>query len=52
MGMQWLARLCYPDQFPDSMTDVAKSYYKTFYGHELSDEECQAIMANALPKSN
>ena len=52
MGMQWLARLCYPDQFPDSMTDVAKSYYKTFYGHELTDEECRAIMANALPKSN
>ena len=52
MGMQWLARLCYPDQFPDSMTDVAKSYYKTFYGHELTDEECRAIMANALSKSN
>ena len=52
MGTQWFARLCYPGKFSDSMTDVAKSYYKTFYGHELTDEECQTIMANALPKSN
>ena len=51
MGMQWLPRLLYPDKFDDSIADVTKSYYQTFYGYELSDEECDELIANAIPKA-
>ena len=51
LGYQWFARLCYPDKFSDSIADVAKDYYKTFYNYELSDEECQALIANSIPKN-
>lgn len=41
LGMQWLARVLYPAQFQGkgSAYDVAKSYYKTFYGYDLSQDE-------------
>lgn len=51
MGMQWLPRLLYPDKFDDSIADVTKSYYQTFYGYELSDEECNELIANVVPKN-
>lgn len=51
MGMQWLPRLLYPDKFDDGIADVTKSYYQTFYGYELSDEECNELIANAVPKN-
>lgn len=51
MGMQWLPRLLYPNEFDDSIADVTKSYYQTFYGYELSDEECNELIANAVPKN-
>ena len=50
LGVQWFARLCYPDQFDDSMADVVKTYYKTLYKYDLSDEECAALLKNAEPK--
>lgn len=51
MGMQWLPRLLYPDKFDDSIADVTKSYYSTFYGYDLSDEELDELIANAVPKA-
>ena len=50
LGMQWFAHLCYPDKFDDSIADVAKGYYKTFYGYDLSDEACEALIAKSVPK--
>ncbi len=50
MGMQWLPRLLYPDYFDDSIADVTKSYYSLFYGYDLSDEELDELLANALPQ--
>ena len=50
LGMQWFARLCYPDQFDDNIADVVKNYYKTLYKYDLSDEECAALLKNAEPK--
>lgn len=50
LGYQWFARLCYPDKFKDSMTDVVKDYYKTFYNYDLSDSECKELLANSTPK--
>lgn len=50
MGMQWFSRLCYPDKFKTSISDVTKSYYKTFYGYDLSDAEPASLTANAVAK--
>ena len=51
MGMQWLPRLLYPDKFDTSIADVTKSYYKTFYGYELTDAVVAELTAKALPKN-
>ena len=41
LGMQWLARLLYPEQFEDkeSTYDVISEYYELFYGYDLTEEE-------------
>jgi len=51
MGLQWLSRLCYPDKFTDDIATVTKAYYKNVYGYELGDDECQKLIANAVPKA-
>ena len=51
MGLQWFARLCYPDKFDTSIIDVTKDYYKTVLGSELSDTDAQALVANAMPQA-
>lgn len=51
LGYQWFARLCYPDKFSDSMSDVVKNYYKTFYNYDMTDDECNALLAGATPKA-
>lgn len=51
MGMQWLPRLLYPDKFNISIADVTKSYYKMFYGYDMSDQEVADMTAKALPKN-
>ena len=51
LGYQWLARLCYPSQYSDSMSDIVKEYYKVFYGYDMTQEECDALLANAQPKA-
>lgn len=51
MGLQWLSRLCYPDKFQDSIADVTKAYYKNIYGYDLSDDECNELIAKAVPKA-
>lgn len=50
LGYQWFARLCYPDAFDDDIADVAKGYYGTFYGYDLSDGECEALTAGSVPR--
>lgn len=51
LGIQWFARLCYPDQFDDDMQETVCGYYKTFYGYDLSDEEYADLVAGALPEA-
>lgn len=51
LGMQWLPRLLYPTAFDTSLEDVVKSYYKTFYGYDLSDAEYNELTAKAQPKA-
>lgn len=53
LGLQWLARLLYPEQFADtdSIEEVVKGYYEQFYGCELSDAEFAELTAHALPNA-
>ncbi|MBM6775623.1 ABC transporter substrate-binding protein [Olsenella profusa] len=48
IGLQWYARLCYPDRFDDDLRDVVGEYYELFYGHELTDAEYEQVMRGAL----
>lgn len=50
IGMQWFARICYPEKFETTVQDVAVAYFKTFYDYDLSEEECASVMEGALPK--
>ena len=44
----WMAKTIYPELFSDiDVTAEAKSYYKTVYGVELSDEQAASIFAPA-----
>lgn len=47
LGMQWLPRVLYPKRFEGkgSAYDVAKAYYKTFYGYDLSQAEYDKLTA-------
>ena len=47
LGMQWLVRLCYPEQFDDDLQQVVTDYYQKFYGYELTDAEYQELTAKA-----
>ena len=33
------------------MADVVKNYYKTFYNYDMTDDECNALLAGATPKA-
>ena len=50
LGMQWLPRVLYPELFTTSAADVAKEYYKLFYGYDLTDAEYAALTANSMTK--
>lgn len=49
LGLQWLPRVLYPDQFDSSIQDVTKQYFQTMYNYNLSDDELNDILTNALP---
>ncbi len=51
MGMQWLPRLLYPDAFDDTIADVTREYYSTMYNYNLSDEELNEMIKDAVPRS-
>ena len=51
LGMQWFARLCYPDKFDYSIDNVTKAYYKIMYDYDLTDDECNELIKNSTPKA-
>ena len=44
IGIQWLANLLYPDVYNIDIKKETKSFFKTFYSYELSDEEVEEIL--------
>lgn len=51
MGMQWLPRLLYPDKFDDTIADVTREYYHTMYNYDLSEDELNNLIKDAVPRS-
>lgn len=51
LGMQWLPRLLYPEQYDNDLYETVAGYFKTFYGYDLSESEFDEIAANAQPKA-
>jgi iron complex transport system substrate-binding protein len=46
IGLQWLARLFFPDRFAEGIRTVAKDFYKLFYQVDLSEVELDRLLAN------
>lgn len=51
MGLQWLPRLLYPDKFDDTIADVTREYYHLMYNYDLTDEELNDLIEDAIPRS-
>lgn len=47
MGIQWLANLLYPDYVKLDMAKEMKSFYKTFYNYDLTDDDVKELLNNA-----
>lgn len=39
LSVEWLANTLYPDKFHFDLTNDVKSFYKKFFGYDISDEE-------------
>ena len=49
MQMVWAGKLLYPERFEDiDMADFAKTFYREFYGSEVSDDTIAGILAGKL----
>ena len=50
LGMQWMAKLLYPDAVEYDMYEAASIYFKMFYHCDLTQEQYDALVANSLSK--
>ena len=45
MGLSWLTARLYPEESGIRLKEEMKTYYHLFYHYELSDAECEALLA-------
>ena len=50
LGMQWMAKVLYPDAVDYDMYEAASIYFKMFYHCDLTREQYGALVANSLPQ--
>jgi iron complex transport system substrate-binding protein len=50
IGVRWLASILYPKQFPESLQETTRQFYKLFYQVDLSDEQIAALLATATSR--
>lgn len=48
IGVKWLGNLVYPEYFDIDMKQETKDFYKLFYHRDLTDEEVDEILENAI----
>jgi iron complex transport system substrate-binding protein len=49
IGLRWIARLLYPDRFPEDIRTTAREFFKLFYQSEPDDAALARILAGAQP---
>jgi iron complex transport system substrate-binding protein len=49
IGLRWIARLLYPDRFPDDIHTTAREFFKLFYQSEPDDAALDRVLAGAQP---
>ena len=47
IGVRWLASVLYPKQFPESLGDTTRQFYKLFYHVDLTDEQIDLLLTPA-----
>ncbi len=47
IGVKWLSRLFYPQQFKDDWRALTRDFYRLFYQAELDDAQLDALLAKA-----
>ena len=50
LGMQWMAKVLYPDAVDYDMYEAASTYFQMFYHCDLTREQYDALVANSLPQ--
>lgn len=46
IGLQWLARLFFPERFPDDVRTATRDFYKLFHQVDLSDGQIDRLLGN------
>ena len=49
LGMQWMAKVLYPEAADYDMYEVTQTYFQLFYHCDLSIDQYNALVANSLP---
>lgn len=44
MGLKWLSRVFFPDRFADDLKDTTRTFYRLFYGVDLSEAELETLI--------
>ncbi|CAO4136153.1 iron ABC transporter substrate-binding protein [Methylorubrum extorquens] len=47
IGLRWLAGLFFPEQFPQTLGDAVRDFYKRFYRVELTPEQLDRLLRDA-----
>jgi iron complex transport system substrate-binding protein len=47
IGVHWLMSILYPRQFPESLRDTTRQFYKLFYHVDLNDEQIDMLLTPA-----
>jgi iron complex transport system substrate-binding protein len=45
IGLWWLAKILYPDQFPEDMRTLTRDFYRQFYHVTPSDAQIERVLA-------
>jgi iron complex transport system substrate-binding protein len=45
IGLWWLAKMLYPDQFPEDLRPLTRDFYKQFYHIDLTDAQLDRVLA-------
>jgi iron complex transport system substrate-binding protein len=51
IGLRWLARVLYPDVFPDDLRAAVREFYARCYHRAPSEPQLEALVASALPRA-